>query len=454
MNLSSWTGVAGIGAIAAAAAAGWNYIRQIVSWVSDVAICRVAITDDAAEAMLAYCWQQGRRSPFGMRCFGGATAWVQPKSRNQIVAFENITSDPALFWFGKAPMIIHRMDGRDATNMGSRDSATSIRMIFVRGTVNIDALVIMAIDHFNHVKQGTNGESKRLRFFCRRLGGRLGECGDSVKTPGAPTPAPGFDSSALIDKIAHKTLRLLQWKAEELIPITPDRAAFHGYAFPPEIMQAMDEMRLWVENEKWFRSKSVPWRRGWLLYGPPGCGKSTLTRAMAMHFDLPIFSIDLSTHDNESFVRAWGEISSSTPALALIEDIDSVFNGRENVSATNKNRDALTFDCLLNSISGVGNSEGVFLVITTNRPETLDAALGVVDNGRSSRPGRIDRVIELGYMQRREREIVAKHILGDFADEYGNAVGRGEGMTPAQFQDHCAQIALRKFFGQPKSRVA
>ena len=113
MNLTSWTSIAGIGALVAAATAGWAYARQAFHWISGLVICRTAITEEAAEAMLAYCWHRGRRSPFGMRSFGGTTSWVQPKARKQMVAFENITSDPVLFWFGRAPIVVARMDGRD-----------------------------------------------------------------------------------------------------------------------------------------------------------------------------------------------------------------------------------------------------------------------------------------------------------------------------------------------------
>lgn len=167
---------------------------------------------------------------------------------------------------------------------------------------------------------------------------------------------------------------------------------------------------------------------------------------MAMHFDLPVFTFDLSTHDNSSFALAWQQVSGSAPCIALIEDIDAVFEGRTNVAATNKNRDNLTFDCVLNCISGVGNSEGVFLVVTTNHPETLDPALGVVKNGQSSRPGRIDRVIELGFMQETERARLAAHILSDFPEAQTLLVERSDAMTPAQFQDLCAQEALSLFW--------
>jgi hypothetical protein len=446
---TSWTGIAGIGAVVAIVTAGWSYVQMALKWLQDLVICHAFLTDEVSEAVMAYCWHKGKRSPFGTRVFSGANSWVQPASRIQLVAFENVSSDPVLFWVGKAPIIIRRRGGKDDTNTGSSNNTRSFDMALIvfslRGTIDLDQFILDAVTHYNHVKQGLNGESKRKRFFVRRIGN------NNKQENGAPSQEYAQKtgqviSEELVERVAQKTLRLLQWKPEDLVHRSPDQTPFHGYIFPPEILSAMNEMRLWLDNEKWFRTKNIPWRHGWLLHGPPGTGKSTLTRAMAMQFDLPVFSIDLSTMDNEAFVRAWEDVASSAPCVALLEDIDAVFKGRENVSVTNRNRDSLTFDCLLNCISGVGNSEGVFLVVTTNHPETLDPALGVVKDGRSSRPGRIDRVIELTFMQRPEREVLARHILSDFPEQIEHAVNAGEGMTPAQFQDLCAQEALQRFW--------
>lgn len=453
MNLQQWTGIAGIGALIAAATAGWAYVRTLTNWIRDLVVCRAVIAEDAADAVLSLCWQRGRRSPFGLRAYGGTHSWVQPAKRVQMIGYESISSDPVLFWFGRAPVVIARSDNRDSSNLGAgTNHQRSVSVFFIRGTLEIDQLVTDSVRHYNAVKQGTNGQAKRRRFHVQRMGGSRHDISSrEAGNAGVPVPSSPHDKAAEIaEHIVQKTMRLLEWRHEDLVAVTPDRSPFHGYVFPQSIMSAMSEMKMWIDNEAWFRAKSVPWRRGWLLHGPPGTGKSTLVRAMAMHFDLPVFTFDLSTHDNESFTAAWSQVSSNAPCVALIEDIDGVFDGRTNVAVTNKNRDNLTFDCLLNCISGVGNSDGVFLIVTTNHPERLDPALGVVEGGRSSRPGRIDRIIELTFMQEPERRALANHILSDFDGEIGNAVSRGEGMTAAQFQDHCAQIALRAFWEKNK----
>lgn len=454
MTIPQWTGMAGIGALIAMAGGAWNYVRMVGNWIRDLVICRAIIKHDAADAVMAMCWSRGRRSPFGLRMFGSVSSWVQPVKRMQVVAYESISSDPILFWFGRTPVIIARQKQDDRTNVGENNHAQSIYITFLRGSLNIDRLVVEAIQLYNHTRQGTNGQARRQRFHIARMGGNLGRPEEARREGHAPlgSAAPSAPGGGdFLEGLMQKTLRLLEWKPSDLIAQTPDQSPFHGFMFPRPIMEAMNEMKLWLDNEKW---KSVPWRRGWLLHGPPGTGKSTLVRAMAMHFDMPVFTFDLASHDNHTFTNAWSQVAGNAPCIALIEDIDTVFDGRTNVAATNKNRDNLTFDCVLNCISGVGNSEGVFLVVTTNHPETLDPALGVVKNGQSSRPGRIDRVIELGFMGRAERVLLANHILSDFPAARELLIDAGEGKTPAQFQDMCAQEALSLFWEQKQLTLA
>lgn len=80
--------------------------------------------------------------------------------------------------------------------------------------------------------------------------------------------------------------------------------------------------------------------------------------------------------------------------IALIEDIDGVFHGRQNVLRGESGQGSrLTFDCVLNCLSGVQTADGVFTVITTNHLELVDPALGrPMASGDASRPGRLDHL--------------------------------------------------------------
>jgi SpoVK/Ycf46/Vps4 family AAA+-type ATPase len=170
------------------------------------------------------------------------------------------------------------------------------------------------------------------------------------------------------------------------------------------------------------------------------------------------------------------------PCIALIEDIDNVFHGRENVARKNAGfammmpqprRDdddgdggrgrgmlapPLTFDCLLNCLDGVERSDGIFTIVTTNDITKIDPALGQprqLPDGAvefiSTRPGRIDKAVELGFMEPGDKKKMAKRILGAYEQDYLamlEFIDRYPELqeTPAQFQERCAQVALQCFW--------
>ncbi|MEJ8590923.1 hypothetical protein JSO54_06715 [Riemerella anatipestifer] len=116
----------------------------------------------------------------------------------------------------------------------------------------------------------------------------------------------------------------------------------------------------------------------------------------------------------------------------------------------------MTFDTLLNCIDGVDKSDGVFTIITTNDISKIDEAIGqpkLLEDGSqvfiSSRPGRIDRAIELTYMSKENKKKMADKILSEFPEklqEIYTHIEKDEQETPAQFQEYCAQIALQEYW--------
>ena len=118
----------------------------------------------------------------------------------------------------------------------------------------------------------------------------------------------------------------------------------------------------------------------------------------------------------------------------------------------------LSFDCLLNCLDGVERSDGVFTIITTNDVSKIDPALGqprTLPDGTvefiSTRPGRIDKAVELTYMEAQDKKLMAHRILGEYEKEYVKMVEFIDRFpdlqeTPAQFQERCAQAALARFW--------
>jgi hypothetical protein len=454
LSFGSW---AGITAAVAVLAGAWRYVVLVFRRICDVFVCRVAVKDDAARAVMAYFWKHGHRSPFGLRLFGGIQSFVAPKKRVEVIAFEGITSEPLLFWHRRVPVLIASgFNGKnDQPNLGFQTGGMPAQLYFFRWTLNIDDLITDALVEYNRLRQQREDANKvgaKKRFNVFRMCGAGGygrEVAGQTKSENHSQYYPNSSNATeIIQQVQHGEVRLLTWKPEELVERSSDAPPFSNHPVSPEILKQFDEIGVFLDHENWFRAKGIPWRRGYLLTGPTGSGKSTIVRNIAIKYDLPIYTFDLSTYDNRSFPSDWKTAMQNAPAIALIEDLDCCFKGRENIAVKDKTRDSLTFDCLLNTISGVGMSDGVLLFITTNHPEHLDPALGAPRNGdcKSTRPGRIDRAIEIGMMGENERRKLAEIILCDAKELINATVQAGEGETAAQFQERCTLLAMRMFW--------
>ncbi len=149
--------------------------------------------------------------------------------------------------------------------------------------------------------------------------------------------------------------------------------------------ETLEDLRDFYRSSVWYADRGIPYRRGYLLHGPPGTGKTTLVLALAGELKLPVATLNLSNRlmSDESLRALVDGLPAS--ALLLIEDIDCAFKDWRNTPAAS----GVTLSGLLNALDGVSSRDGRVLFLTTNHPERLDPAL--------LRPGRVDRKIELGY---------------------------------------------------------
>jgi chaperone BCS1 len=153
----------------------------------------------------------------------------------------------------------------------------------------------------------------------------------------------------------------------------------------------LSDVRGFLGKRSWYLQRGIPYRRGYLLHGPPGTGKSSAVVAVAsaLGMDIAMLSLGDATLDDNGI----SELLSNVPAnsLVLMEDIDCAFIERKE---GDDKRSKVTFSGLLNAIDGVAAGEGRLLMATTNHIELLDPAL--------IRPGRIDRKIYIGYARREQ----------------------------------------------------
>lgn len=144
-----------------------------------------------------------------------------------------------------------------------------------------------------------------------------------------------------------------------------------------------DIARFLAARERYQRI-GVPYRRGYLLHGPPGCGKSALITAIATHFSMPLYILPLSAKidDDDLLVMMQATLPR---CIILIEDADAMFAEREPSDRSTR----ITFKGLINAIDGVAAQQGRIIFFTTNHLDRLDPAL--------IRPGRVDLLREVEY---------------------------------------------------------
>src|SRR5439155_18601378 len=149
---------------------------------------------------------------------------------------------------------------------------------------------------------------------------------------------------------------------------------------------------------------------------------------------------------------------SSMMSLMFSRDDKKAGNNNKNDDGLRDSFSPLTFDCLLNCLDGVERTDGIFTIITTNDLSKIDPALGQprkLPDGTtefiSTRPGRVDKAVELTYMEPHDKKRMAAKILGAYEPEYLEMlqfIDRFTDLeeTPAQFQERCAQVALKCFW--------
>lgn len=143
----------------------------------------------------------------------------------------------------------------------------------------------------------------------------------------------------------------------------------------------------WQYSASWYRERGIPYRRGYLLYGPPGSGKTSFIMALAGKLNYNICVLNLAERGLTDDRLAVALSSVPPQCIVLLEDVDAAFPHNRSTSSSLDSSSSnyaseVTFSGLLNILDGAVSSEDRLIFMTTNYVDRLDSAL--------IRPGRVD----------------------------------------------------------------
>lgn len=204
----------------------------------------------------------------------------------------------------------------------------------------------------------------------------------------------------------------------------------------------LEDAREFLNSELWYTERGIPYRRGYLLHGIPGGGKSSLVMAVASELRLPIYMLQLSSEqmNDETLNTLLQYGMHDPPTILLLEDVDllhsvtlhrasgsrekdeakedreeldtmlrDVSSGREAERKSRRGR--LSLSGLLNALDGPTATTGRLLFMTTNARDRLDSAL--------LRSGRIDYEVEFKEAQPEQMQRLFTRFYADFRSSPG-----------------------------------
>lgn len=166
-------------------------------------------------------------------------------------------------------------------------------------------------------------------------------------------------------------------------------ATFDNLILPARLKQEIqDDFAQFFESRELYDSYRIPWKRGVLLIGPPGNGKTHTVKALINWLNVPCLYVKSfkARHDTDqaSIRSVFQRARQTTPCVLVLEDLDSLID--------NENR-----SFFLNELDGFASNTGIVVLATTNHPERLDTAI-------VNRPSRFDRKYHFDLPADAERE--------------------------------------------------
>jgi transitional endoplasmic reticulum ATPase len=212
-----------------------------------------------------------------------------------------------------------------------------------------------------------------------------------------------------------------------------------------EIKNELKEAVEWpLKYPKLFEKAGIRPLNGILLFGPPGCGKTLLAKAIATETKTNFITVkgpELFSKwvgESERSVRnIFRKARQAAPSIIYFDEIDAISSIR-GISESTALRDSIVNQILV-EMDGIENRKGIVVIASTNRPDMVDSAL--------LRPGRLDRLLYVEAPETKEREAILKVHTKDMplANEVSlkHIAQMTEGYSGADLENVCREAGMQ-----------
>lgn len=220
-----------------------------------------------------------------------------------------------------------------------------------------------------------------------------------------------------------------------------------------EIKQKLKQAAEWpMKYPKSFERLGLDPPRGILLYGPPGCAKTTLVRALARSIHSTFLYCNVAQIYSPYLGEAERELRNVfqkarllNPSIIFLDEIDAIVGRRDFTEGSKSNSGSVesrVLSTLLNEMDGIESTKNLLIIAATNRPDCIDAAL--------LRPGRLDHILYVPPPDRDSKlrilEIFFKDIpvidKEDIAENIANDENISGDMTGAELESLCREACM------------
>ncbi len=193
-----------------------------------------------------------------------------------------------------------------------------------------------------------------------------------------------------------------RWNRSEALYNATQSASFEDLVLADDLKATIrDDFNAFLQSEDRYNRLGISWRRGALLIGPPGNGKTHCVRALVKELSVSSLYVQSLSHQYYTPEQMWHQVFDRArglrPCVLVLEDLDSL--------VTDENR-----SFFLNQLDGFEQNHGLIVLATTNHPDRIDSA--IID-----RPSRFDRKYHFNLPDLDERNVYLKNWQEQLASE-------------------------------------